>query len=224
MSVTPVARGRHRRPALDALGDSELIVLVRGGERAASAELWRRHAAAARTVARAWSSSLDPDDLVSEAFLRVLSALERGSGPEGAFRPYLFTAVRNVAASWGRRQDRERPLEAVEDVVAPGPGPEESVLAAADRDLGVRAFRALPPRWQEVLWYTEVEGSPPRRSRRSSACGRTPWRRSATGRARACEARGSRSTSGTDPRARSAAGCSIEPGPTLAIASRRGTG
>lgn len=152
---------RGRRPVLDSLGDSELVDLLRRGERAASAELWRRHAAAARTVARAWSSSLDPDDLVSEAFLRVLSTIERGGGPEGAFRPYLFTAVRNVASSWGRRQDRERPLEQEDEVVAAGPGPEERALQSLDRDLGVRAFRALPPRWQEVLWYTEVEGLSP---------------------------------------------------------------
>ncbi|QHC67431.1 sigma-70 family RNA polymerase sigma factor [Rathayibacter sp. VKM Ac-2759] len=156
-----MGRRAGSRGAVDPLGDAELIELVRRGEATATAELWRRHAAAARTVARAWSSSLDPDDLVSEAFLRVLSTIERGGGPEGAFRPYLFTAVRNVAASWGRRQDRERPLAAEEDVVAPGPGPEETVLAALDRDLGVRAFRALPARWQEVLWYTEVEGLSP---------------------------------------------------------------
>ncbi|MWV57281.1 sigma-70 family RNA polymerase sigma factor [Rathayibacter sp. VKM Ac-2754] len=149
------------RTTVGSLGDSELIVLVRAGEGAATAELWRRHAAAARSVARAWSGSLDPDDLVSEAFVRVLSTIERGGGPDGAFRPYLFTAVRNVAASWGRRQDRERPLESDEDVVASEAGPEEAALAALDRDLGLRAFRSLPARWQEVLWYTEVEGLSP---------------------------------------------------------------
>ncbi|WP_156465815.1 MULTISPECIES: sigma-70 family RNA polymerase sigma factor [unclassified Rathayibacter] len=155
-------RGRaSARTAVDPLGDAELIELVRDGEASATAELWRRHAAAARSVARAWSGSLDADDLVSEAFLRVLSTIERGGGPEGAFRPYLFTAIRNVAASWGRRQDRERPFGSEEDVVESGPGPEETALAALDRDLGVRAFRALPARWQEVLWYTEVEGLTP---------------------------------------------------------------
>lgn len=153
--------GRLRRTALERLGDADLIELLRDGEVAASAELWRRHASAGRTVARAWSDSLDADDLVSEAFLRVLAAIERGGGPEGAFRPYLFTAVRNLAASWGRRGSRERPLEPEEDLAATAPGPEERALAALDRDLGLRAFRALPPRWQEVLWYTEVEGLSP---------------------------------------------------------------
>ncbi|MBF4461681.1 MULTISPECIES: sigma-70 family RNA polymerase sigma factor [unclassified Rathayibacter] len=148
---------RHRHGSLEASGDAELIGLVRRGDAAATAELWRRHAAAGRTVARAWSASLDADDLVSEAFLRVLAAIERGGGPEGSFRAYFFTSIRNVASSWGRRQGRERPFEP-ETHDRATQGPEEHVLAALERDLSARAFRALPPRWQEVLWYTEVEG------------------------------------------------------------------
>ncbi|OOB92110.1 RNA polymerase sigma factor [Rathayibacter sp. VKM Ac-2630] len=141
--ATPGRRlGRADRPHGGPAGDAELIARVREGDAAASAELWRRHAPAARSVARAWSS-LDADDLVSEAFLRTFDALARGGGPDGAFRPYLFTAVRNVASSWGRRGSRERPLDG--DVAGLEDGPEERALAALDRDLGVRAFRALPP-------------------------------------------------------------------------------
>lgn len=157
--ATPGPRlGRADRSHAGSAGDAELIDRVREGDAAASAELWRRHAPAARSVARAWSS-LDADDLVSEAFLRTLDALARGGGPDGAFRPYLFTSVRNVASSWGRRGSRERPLDG--DVAALEDGPEERALAALDRDLGVRAFRALPARWREVLWYTAVEGMSP---------------------------------------------------------------
>ncbi|KQQ22618.1 hypothetical protein ASF48_05405 [Rathayibacter sp. Leaf299] len=157
--ATPGPRlGRSDRSHAGSAGDAELIDRVREGDAAASAELWRRHAPAARSVARAWST-LDADDLVSEAFLRTLDALARGGGPDGAFRPYLFTSVRNVASSWGRRGARERPLE--DDVATPEDGPEERALAALDRDLGVRAFRALPARWREVLWYTAVEGMSP---------------------------------------------------------------
>ncbi|WP_153038820.1 sigma-70 family RNA polymerase sigma factor, partial [Rathayibacter tanaceti] len=148
--------------SIDDANDAELLTLVREGRTAATAELWRRHAAAGRTVARAWSSSADPDDLVSEAFLRVLGAVERGGGPEGAFRPYFFTSIRNVATSWARRGQHERPLDDGDrELAAEGPDPEEQALAALERDLGARAFKALPARWQEVLWYTEVEGLSP---------------------------------------------------------------
>ncbi|WP_181025644.1 sigma-70 family RNA polymerase sigma factor [Rathayibacter rathayi] len=147
---------------VDALGDRELLALVRSGRTDAVSELWRRHSGAGRTVARAWSSSSDPDDLVSEAFLRVLRVVEGGGGPEGAFRPYFFTSIRNVAGSWARRSRREQPFdENDQSLPATGPDPEERALAALERDLSARAFRALPTRWQEVLWYTEVEGLAP---------------------------------------------------------------
>ncbi|WP_215802178.1 sigma-70 family RNA polymerase sigma factor [Rathayibacter toxicus] len=160
MRATGAARRRLRRSALESSCDGEIITLVRQGETAATAELWRRHAAAGHTVARAWATGLDPDDLVSEAFLRVLRTIERGGGPHGAFRPYFFTSIRNVAASWGRKQGRERPLD-LDEHDAAAAGPEEQLVAALDRDLSLRAFRALPARWQEVLWYTEVEGLSP---------------------------------------------------------------
>ncbi|QHC71052.1 sigma-70 family RNA polymerase sigma factor [Rathayibacter sp. VKM Ac-2801] len=153
---------RRRSERVDGRSDEELVALVREGRTDAVSELWRRHSSAGRTVARAWASSSDPDDLVSEAFLRVLRAIERGGGPEGAFRPYFFAAVRNVAGSWARRGRHERPFdEADRALPSAGPDPEAHALAALERDLGARAFRALPPRWQEVLWYTEVEGLSP---------------------------------------------------------------
>lgn len=35
-------------------------------------------------------------------------------------------------------------------------------MARLDRSMIAEAFRALPPRWQEVLWYTDVESMKPR--------------------------------------------------------------
>ena len=82
---------------LSALSDAELITSSRAGSDAAFAVLYNRHAAAARSAARSLGASrADVDDLVSEAFTRVLSALRRGAGPEVAFRPYLMTCVRNA--------------------------------------------------------------------------------------------------------------------------------
>ena len=46
------------------------------------------------------------DDIVAEAFARVLAAIRAGGGPDRAFRGYLLAAVRNVANDWiaGRRR------------------------------------------------------------------------------------------------------------------------
>ena len=138
--------------------DATLIERTRQGDRAAFAQLWQRHAASGRTVARSYSS-LDPDDLVSESFTRIYDAILAGKGPTAAFRPYLFTTIRNTAASWGRAR-HETNLETLESFEDPDTS-ESATLDALDRSTTAQAFRSLPSRWQEVLWYSEVEGMSP---------------------------------------------------------------
>jgi len=140
------------------LSDSALIERTRRGDRAAYGELWQRHAASARTVARSYSS-LDPDDLVAESFTKIYDAILAGGGPTGAFRPYLFTTLRNTASSWGRGR-RETNLETLDSFEDPDTS-ESATLEALDRSTTAQAFRSLPTRWQEVLWYSEVEGMHP---------------------------------------------------------------
>ncbi|PFG32025.1 sigma-70 family RNA polymerase sigma factor [Paramicrobacterium agarici] len=139
--------------------DSRLIERTRDGDESAYAELWRRHSAAGLTVARSITSSLDHDDLVQEAFVRVFTAVRKGGGPKGAFRPYLFTTLRNTAAEWGRKR-RETSLDRLESFEDPATS-EAETEAALDRGLTAKAFRSLPSRWQEVLWYSEVEQMTP---------------------------------------------------------------
>ena len=68
---------------------------------------------AARRLGRQLVPARDVDDLVSEAFAKVLAVLQRGGGPDLAFRAYLLTAVRRLhvdrirAAS--RLHDHRRP-------------------------------------------------------------------------------------------------------------------
>jgi RNA polymerase sigma factor (sigma-70 family) len=133
---------------------------ARTGDQGAFAELWERHSGAALTVARSFTT-IDADDVVSEAFARVYAAVRKGGGPTSGFRPYLFTTVRNVAASWGR-SDRTTTVEDI-GILTDDSTAETEALDALERGATVQAFRSLPHRWQEVLWYTEVEGMPPRR-------------------------------------------------------------
>ena len=142
--------------------DAELITAVRVGDTGAYEELYRRHVDAAMSVGRHLTGSkADAEDVVSEAFARVLSALQRGAGPEMAFRPYLLTSVRNAFYDRTRKDKR---LDVTDDV------PEDlgRVLAAAaasdddvERQMAATAFASLPERWQLVLWHTEVEGRSP---------------------------------------------------------------
>jgi RNA polymerase sigma factor (sigma-70 family) len=141
------------------VSDEDLILLARAGDRTAFGELWSRHARAGISVARKFTSSLDADDLVAEAFTRIYRRVLDGGGPDGAFRPYLYTTIRNLASSWGRdRNDIQ--IEDIEDLTDANV-PEDPATVALDARMTASAFRSLPERWQSVLWYTEVEGMTP---------------------------------------------------------------
>ncbi|WP_395638425.1 sigma-70 family RNA polymerase sigma factor [Pseudolysinimonas sp.] len=139
--------------------DAELIERARSGDPRAFGELWRRHYRSAARVARQFTSSIDADDLVSEAYARIYQRVLAGGGPTGAFRPYLYTTIRNLASSWGAAS-RDIQVDIIEDF-EDDRIPDDPAAWALDRTLTARAFRALPERWQTVLWYTEVEGMDP---------------------------------------------------------------
>lgn len=143
---------------LSELSDERLIARSRRRDRAAYAELWRRHQPSALAAARRFTW-IDADDLVAEAFMRIYACLLEGRGPRGPFRPYLYTTVRNLAARWGASA-KEIAVDDLETFQAPE-DLDDPVVQSLDRTLTARAFRSLPPRWQSVLWYTEVEGLDP---------------------------------------------------------------
>ncbi|WES62708.1 sigma-70 family RNA polymerase sigma factor [Microbacter sp. GSS18] len=142
-----------------ALGDADLVLRTRSGDADAFAELWRRHYRSGIAVARSVTSSLDPDDLVQESYTRIYQSLQSGGGPTGSFRAYLFTSIRNTAATWGRAR-QETAIDAIDAMEDPSTS-DQATAEALDRSLTNQAFRSLPTRWQEVLWYTEIEQMKP---------------------------------------------------------------
>lgn len=144
---------------LTEMSDGDLVLRSRSGDSAAYGELWRRHYRSGIVAARSVTSSIDPDDLVQEAYERIFQAIKRGGGPTSAFRAYLFTSIRNTAAAWGRasKDTAVYELENVEDPTANA----HVTDGALDRGLTKEAFRSLPTRWQEVLWYTTIERMKP---------------------------------------------------------------
>jgi RNA polymerase sigma factor (sigma-70 family) len=139
--------------------DETLVASARSGDQDAFAELWRRHYRSGARVARHFTSSIDADDLVSEAYTRIYQRVLAGGGPSGAFRPYLYTTIRNLASTWGAAS-RDVQVDDIQDFEDPSTI-DDPVAFALDRTLTARAFRTLPDRWQSVLWYTEVEGMDP---------------------------------------------------------------
>jgi RNA polymerase sigma factor (sigma-70 family) len=141
--------------------DAELIESVRGGTIDAYGQLYERHVSAAYNLARQLArSQAEADDLVSEAFAKVLDTLRAGRGPDSAFRAYLLTALRHTAYDKTRRDKKVDLTEDMTDV-APAVQFSDTAVAGLEKSMAARAFAALPERWQMVLWHTEIEGQSP---------------------------------------------------------------
>ncbi|ANZ37841.1 hypothetical protein BBK82_19010 [Lentzea guizhouensis] len=141
--------------------DAELIESVRAGAVDAYGQLYERHVSAAYNLARQLArSQAEADDLVSEAFAKVLDTLRAGRGPDSAFRAYLLTALRHTAYDKTRRDKKVDLTEDMTDV-APAVAFSDTAVAGLEKSMAARAFAALPERWQTVLWHTEIEGQSP---------------------------------------------------------------
>ncbi|MGH3433008.1 MAG: sigma-70 family RNA polymerase sigma factor, partial [Thermocrispum sp.] len=147
--------------------DAELITAVRNGTISAYGTLYERHVAAAYNLARQLArSAAEADDLVAEAFSKVLDTLRAGKGPDAAFRAYLLTALRHTAYDKTRKDKRVDLNEDMSDVKgALGSALtvpfSDTAVAGLERTMAARAFARLPERWQAVLWHTEIEQQSP---------------------------------------------------------------
>ncbi|WP_157879695.1 sigma-70 family RNA polymerase sigma factor [Streptomyces yangpuensis] len=163
--------GTARQQDLRALSDGELCALLRGNTsdsgtavRDVMDEVFARHhpsvLAYARTCCRDLSTA---QDLAAEAFARTYRAIAWGAGPEYAWRPYLLTCVRRLAAAWAREASRTRLSDDFEEWVeqlSDGADAEDAVFSAEEESLVLHAYRSLPERWQAVLWHSVVEHEP----------------------------------------------------------------
>ncbi len=142
---------------LAAATDPELISLVRAGDARAYDELFVRH----RDIAVRYAGRIaDPgraEDLCAEAFAKIFDLLQRGLGPDVAFRAYLLTTVRTSHLNTIRARSREELVpdhEAIARQVPVVDDPDNRFDQAAIHD----AFAQLPRRWRAALWLTTVEG------------------------------------------------------------------
>ena len=68
-------------PEVEAIADEALLDSARAGDESSYAALYERHRSTALNVARMHTRNVhDAEDLVSEAFARILSVLRRGGG------------------------------------------------------------------------------------------------------------------------------------------------
>ncbi|MCX4546138.1 sigma-70 family RNA polymerase sigma factor [Streptomyces sp. NBC_01565] len=163
--------GSVRQQDLHSLSDAQLCALLREHNSASGSDLsdvmgevFARHHGAVLAYARTCCRDLaTANDLAAEAFARTYRAVAWGAGPEHAWRPYLLTCVRRVAADWARRGARTQLSDDFEKWAAELPDGQEAegaVLSAEEGSLVLRAYRSLPERWQAVLWHAVVEHEP----------------------------------------------------------------
>lgn len=152
-----IERSAHLTAPLSRTGadDETLVIAVRNGDQRAYGELWKRHSRAGLRAAQSFRHLGEPDDLLAEAFTNIYTILQSGGGPTGAFRPYLYTTIRNLSI---RNIRQLRTVAEVDlNLIAAPEAQHAATDMGLDRSLTAVAFRSLPERWQTVLWYIEVE-------------------------------------------------------------------
>ena len=147
-------------PDLDQKSDVELIAAVRDGDSDAYGVLYERHLYAAKRASTCLAhSSAEREDLVADAFARVLRALREGGGPREEFRAYLLVTMRNAAISSSRGAAVSLYADVPETYLPRQGG--DPMANRWDAMTAAAAFASLPERWRTVLWHTEVEEETP---------------------------------------------------------------
>ena len=112
-------------------------------------EFYQRHARAVWTyVYRATNDAADADDIVQEAFLRLLQTDVVPADEEGV-RRYVFRVAGNLMADRWRKRAREKRHDTA--------SAEQTDVAPRDLDVA-RTFAELKPRERALLWLAYVEG------------------------------------------------------------------
>lgn len=141
--------------------DAMLIERVRLGDGSAFDVLYRRHVAVAeRWAAGQVDNPSDIEDVVAESFSAVLQHLLGRKGPDAFFRAYLFAVVRRNAHTQNRFASRTLATSEVQVLDWEVRDP-DTVMEQFESSALAKAFQSLPTRWQNAIWYVDVEGLKP---------------------------------------------------------------
>lgn len=160
-----MAHGAHAGRKVNVEGevdsDQRLIELVRAGDMSAFGGLYKRHVSIASSIAkRNVDNPSDAEDVVAEAFQSVLQSIVAGKGPGAFFRAYLLSTVTRLSHQRNRKSNKVL-LSGDDPVMDEALVETDAVISAFESRTVAKAFRALPERWQAVLWYMDVERMKP---------------------------------------------------------------
>lgn len=140
--------------------ETELLARARAGDRSAIGLLYEAHRPAALHMAQLLAGPDRAEDLLADAFARVVARFRGGGGPDTNFHGYLFAAIRNRHRDLQRRAGRESPasdLPWLLDVAIEPDGDDDRDAALSDA-LAAAALARLPAPWRQVLVLLDVEG------------------------------------------------------------------
>lgn len=157
--------------------ETELLARARAGDCSAIGALYEAHRPAALHLAQLLAGSDGAEDLLADAFARVVARFHEGGGPETNFHGYLFTAIRNRHRDLQRRAGRESPASDLPWLLDIAVEPDADTDGDADGDtdgdgsgyddrpghrladaIAAAALESLPAAWRQVLVLLDVEG------------------------------------------------------------------
>jgi RNA polymerase sigma-70 factor (ECF subfamily) len=151
-------------PVEDRESDERLMLRFRGGDSRAFEVLVRRHRTPVHSfLVRLVGDRARAEDLCQDAFLRVVKAAADWQ-ERAAFRTWLFTIARNLAADEARRSAFRRadPLDApggeAVRAASADPPPDRAAASAQLRPRLEAALAALPAEQREVFLLREHAG------------------------------------------------------------------
>ena len=155
----PSTQADASAPALTHLSDEVLLRILSEGESAAFDELFSRHSGTLLSfISRLTVGKYDPEDLLQETFLRVLTHA-KDFRPGTAIRPWLFTIARNVTLNALKKTRLRSDLEVQTDLSdwnppsAPDGNNDPSNRAEMQEQKArmLNALQDLPPLHREIL-------------------------------------------------------------------------
>jgi RNA polymerase sigma factor (sigma-70 family) len=131
--------------------DAELVARVGRGDRAAAQLLMRRHLPKMLGLARRMlSDSVEAEDAVQDAFMRLWTHAARWQPGKAKFETWLYRVTLNKCFDRLRRTPAA-PLDAALEVADPTPGPDTSLEHAALSRQIEDALQALPERQRAAI-------------------------------------------------------------------------
>nr|WP_256448976.1 sigma-70 family RNA polymerase sigma factor [Leucobacter chinensis] len=141
-----------------------MVVAAAQGDRKAAGEYFTKNLSYLMVLARRISGGvMDPEDLLSESFLRLLEQWSIGSGPTQNVNAYLAVIMRNrVKDELKSPRSRVRVLDQSEDIVDPTAQDMTHVEVRNEVHLVRKALENLPQDQSKVLLAMTVLGEKPR--------------------------------------------------------------